>query len=208
MTGWAEGIIDGWGAFGVAFLMFLENIFPPIPSEVVLPLAGYRASTGALSPFMAFLGGTVGSLTGVTIWYLAGRWLGTERLKTFARRHGRLLTLTPGEIDKVDRWFAKNGGWAVLFGRLVPGIRTLISIPAGVSGMTFRRFLTLSAIGTGIWSALLIAAGWLLGQEFEAVGGWVGPVGNLIIGAALVYYLYRVATFRRKVARHAASQSD
>lgn len=201
MTSWVESMIESWGSFGVALLMLLENVFPPIPSEVVLPLAGYRASQGDLNPFLAVAAGTLGSLVGVTVWYYAGRWVGTEGLKAFAQKHGRLLTLTPAEIDKVDAWFTRYGGRAVLFGRLVPGVRTLISIPAGVSGMTLRRFLVLSTIGTAAWSGLLIAAGWLLGHEFETVQSYVSPVGNVIIGGALAYYLYRVVTFRNEVKR-------
>lgn len=202
MTNWIEGLIESWGAFGVALLMFLENIFPPIPSEVVLPLAGYQASKGDLSIVLALIAGIAGSVAGVTIWFYAGRWIGTEGLKRFARKHGRLLTLTPQEIDKVNDWFGEHGGKAVLLGRLVPGIRTLISIPAGVCGMSLRRFLTLTTIGTAIWSTVLMMAGWTLGASFESVQGWVSPVGNVIIGGALLYYLYRVLTFRRSVKRH------
>ncbi len=201
MTDWVESFIENWGALGVALLMFLENVVPPIPSEVVLPLAGYRASEGDLALVLALVAGTLGSILGTTLWYYAGRWIGTERLKAFARRHGRLLTLTPQEIDKVDAWFRRHGGKAILIGRLVPGIRSLISIPAGVCGMSFRRFLTLTAIGTAAWSTLLIVAGYTLGEGFERVGHYVSPIGNVIIGGALVIYVYRVLTFRRHVKR-------
>lgn len=201
MTDWVQKLIEEWGALGVAFLMFLENIFPPIPSEVVLPLAGYRASQDGLSLALALAGGTAGSLLGVTLWYYVGRWIGTRRLKHFARKHGRLLTLTPQEIDKVNDWFDRHGGKAVLFGRLVPGVRSLISIPAGVCGMPWWRFLALSAIGTVTWSAALILAGYWLGKGFEQVGQYVSPAGNIVIGGAILLYLYRVLTFRRHVKR-------
>lgn len=201
MTSWVEGMIESWGAAGVALLMFLENIFPPIPSEVVLPLAGYRASQGDLNPVLALAAGIVGSVIGVTIWYYAGRWVGTDRLKSFAQKHGRFLTLTPREIDKVNGWFGKHGGKAVLLGRLVPGIRTLISIPAGVCGMTLRRFLILTTIGTTVWSSMLFVAGYALGSSFDKIQSYVSPVGNVIIGGAVLYYLYRVVTFRRHVPR-------
>ena len=201
MTDWVEELIGEWGALGVAFLMFLENVFPPIPSEVVLPLAGYRASQDGLSLVLTLVAGSAGSLLGVTLWYYAGRWVGTRRLKRFARRHGRLLTLTPQEIDRVNDWFDRHGGKAVLFGRLVPGVRSLISIPAGVCGMSLRRFLILSAVGTGIWSAALILAGFWLGREFERIEIYLSPAGNVVIGGALVIYLYRALTFRRHVKR-------
>lgn len=201
MTSWVESLIQSWGALGVAFLMFLENIFPPIPSELVLPLAGYRASQGDLSLVVALVAGTIGSVAGVTLWYFAGRLIGTDRLKRFARKHGRWLTLTPQEIDKASDWFARHGGKAVLLGRLVPAVRTLISIPAGVCGMSLGRFLILTAIGTLAWSTLLILAGYALGASFEQVGTYVSPVGNVIIGLAILIYLYRVVTFRKHVKR-------
>ena len=201
MTSWVQGLIESWGALGVALLMFLENIFPPIPSELVLPLAGYRASQGDLSLVMALVAGTIGSVLGVTIWYFAGRWLGMDRLKHFSRKHGRLLTLTPQEIDQAGDWFERHGGKAVLLGRLVPAVRTLISIPAGVCGMSLVRFLVLSTIGTAIWSTVLILAGYWAGSSFDQIQKYVSPVGNVIIAAAVLYYLYRVLTFRRHVAR-------
>jgi membrane protein DedA with SNARE-associated domain len=203
VTGRIEGIIESWGAFGVAALMLLENVFPPIPSEVVLPLAGYHASQGSLSIVLAPIAGTAGSLAGVSLWYVAGRWVGTDRLKRFASKHGRLLTLTPHEIDKVNDWFRRHGGKAVPIGRLVPGIRTLISIPAGVCGMGFGRFALLTTIGTGIWSTALILAGFGLGESFASIEAYISPIGNVVIGGALVYYAYRVITFRRHVKRSA-----
>lgn len=201
MTAWIESLIESWGAAGVAVLMFLENVFPPIPSELVLPLAGYKAAEGHLSLTLALVAGTLGSLAGVTLWYLAARAVGTEGLKHFARKHGRLLTLAPDDVDQVNDWFGRHGGKAVLIGRLVPGIRTLISIPAGVCGMSLNRFLLLSAIGTAAWSTVLILAGHTLGKEFERVEQWVSPVGNVVLGGAILYYLYRVITFRRRVDR-------
>ena len=201
MTSWVQGLIDSWGALGVAVLMFLENLFPPNPSELVLPLAGYRASQGELSIVMTLIAGTIGSVLGVTIWYYAGRWLGMDRLKDFSRKHGRWLTLTPQEIDHAGDWFERHGGKAVLLGRLVPAIRTLISIPAGVCGMSLTRFLILTTIGTAIWSTVLIMAGYWLGSSFSEIQTYVSVAGNVIIAVALLYYLYRVLTFRRHVAR-------
>ena len=201
MTDWIRSLMEEWGAAGVGVLMFLENVFPPIPSEVVLPLAGYQASQGHLSLPLALTAGTAGSLAGVTLWYLAARWFGTRGLTRFAERHGRALTLTPGDIDGVNDWFGRHGGKAVLFGRLVPGVRTLISIPAGICGMSLPRFLLLSAAGTAAWSTLLIVAGHTLGDRFDQVGHWVSPVGNVVLGGCLVYYLYRVLTFRMQERR-------
>lgn len=197
MTQWIEQIIEQWGAFGVAFLMFLENAFPPIPSEVVLPLAGYQVSQGDLSPLAALTGAAAGSLLGVTLWYLAARWLGARGMRRFARSHGRLLTLTTDGIDEVSDWFEKHGTKAVMIGRLVPGIRTLISIPAGITGMPWRRFVLFSAIGTALWSALLLLAGYYLGERFNEVESYLSPVGNIVLGGLLLWYLYRVISFRQ-----------
>jgi membrane protein DedA with SNARE-associated domain len=114
-------ILASLGGFGVFLLMLAENVFPPIPSEVILPLAGYTAAQGRGSLWVVAIAGTLGSAAGAVLWYYVGRWIGIERLKRFASRHGRWLTLTPGEVDHVDRWFDRYGRWAVLFGRMVPG---------------------------------------------------------------------------------------
>lgn len=199
MTEWIEAIIRDWGPAGVAFLMFVENLFPPLPSEVVLPLAGYRVAEGDLSLLSALIAGSAGSLAGVTLWYLAALWLGARRMQRFARKRGRWLTLTPDDLDKVNAWFATHGSAAVLVGRLVPGIRTLISIPAGICGMPPARFLLFSAIGTAIWSTALLLAGYYLGEHFERVDAYVGPIGDTVLVVLLAWYLYRVATFGRRV---------
>jgi membrane protein DedA with SNARE-associated domain len=199
MTEWIEQIIQEWGSGGVAFLMFLENLFPPIPSEIVLPLAGYYVAEGDLSLPAALVAGSAGSLIGVTLWYLGARWLGTRGVQRFARDHGRFLTLSPQDIDHVNDWFEKHGRKAVILGRLVPGIRTLISIPAGIFGMPLGRFLIYTAIGTTLWSVLLLLAGYYLGAQFEQVKSYLSPVGDIVLIVLIAWYLYRVVTFRQRV---------
>ncbi len=196
MTGWLEEVIAGWGAAGVAFLMFLENVFPPIPSEVVLPLAGAAAANGQVSLPAALVAATAGSVLGTLPYYLAARWMGLGWLKRAAARWGRLLTLRPKDIDAADAWFDRHGRWAVLFGRLVPGVRTLISVPAGLTGMRMRLFLAATAIGTAVWSSVLIGIGYWMGQDSRIVEDVMGPVGNVILAGALAVYLWRVVTFR------------
>lgn len=196
MADWVVSIMEDGGYAMVAALMFLENVFPPIPSELVMPLAGYTAHQGDLNIWLVVLSGSLGSLTGALFWYYAGLWLGCYRLKRFARRHGRLLTLTPDEIDKADAWFDTHGGKAVFFGRLIPTVRTLISIPAGISDMTLRRFLIYTAAGTVLWTAMLAFAGWFLGSQFGVVGVYLGPASNMIAAGLVLWYLYRVVTFR------------
>lgn len=197
MFDWIVRLLEGWGAGAVFLLMLLENVFPPIPSEVVLPLAGYTAYQGKASLSLTILAGTAGSVAGATIWYYAGRWLGTARLKRFADRHGRWLTLTPTQIDQVDRWFDRHGRWAVLFGRMAPGVRTLISVPAGVTAMPLPPFLVCTTVGSAIWTTLLVAAGYELGEKYAVVGRIIEPASNLILVAAALWYGERVLRFPR-----------
>ncbi|EJW11976.1 putative alkaline phosphatase-like protein [Rhodovulum sp. PH10] len=196
MFDWIETFVGDTGYLGIALLMLLENVFPPIPSELIMPLAGFAAARGELGLAGVVAAGTVGSVAGALVWYFAGRWLGEDRLKRLAARHGRWLTVAPHEIDAATRWFRRHCGQAVLIGRLVPTVRTLISVPAGIAAMPLPRFLAFSAIGTGLWSALLAAAGYLLGARYGAVAAWLDPVTSAVLAALAVLYLYRVVTFR------------
>ncbi len=198
MTEWAIALMAQGGYAGIAALMFLENVFPPIPSEIVMPIAGAAARRGELDFAMVVLAGAVGSVAGAVFWYLVGRRLGVDRLKRFADRRGRLLTLSPREIDAADRWFDRHGGKAVFLGRLVPAVRTFISVPAGVAAMAPGPFLAWTTAGTALWTALLAGAGWLAAGAPEAVADYFGPVSNVVVGGLLAYYVYRVVTFRRR----------
>ncbi len=188
-------LVQSTGYLGVALLMFAENVFPPIPSELIMPLAGFSAARGELSLVLVVLSGTVGSLAGLLVWYYAGRALGLARLEGWSARHGRWLTLSPSDVDRANDWFARHGSAAVFLGRLVPAVRTLISVPAGVSGMGLAPFLAWSAGGTLIWSALLAGAGYLLEAQYERVNAYLNPVSNVVVGLLVAAYLYRVATF-------------
>ncbi|HET6468409.1 MAG TPA: DedA family protein [Geminicoccaceae bacterium] len=206
MFDWITGLVRETGYAGVLLLMLAENLFPPIPSELVMPLAGFTAARGELHLAGVILAGTVGSLLGALFWYQVGRWLGAGRLKRWAARHGRWLTLAPHEVDQACRWFERHCGKAVLLGRLVPTVRTLISVPAGIAGMRLGPFLACSAIGTGLWTALLAAAGWLLGEQHRRVGEYLDPVANAILGLLVLGYLYRVWSFPRRAAAPRARQ--
>ena len=153
MFDWIVGMVQGGGYGAVALLMFLENVFPPIPSELIMPLAGFVAAQGRLNLVLVLVAGSVGSLAGALFWYWIGLKVGSERLARFAQDHGRWLTLTPREVRAADKWFDRHGGKAVFLGRLIPGVRTLISVPAGVSGMRFGRFVLYSGLGTVLWTA-------------------------------------------------------
>ncbi len=196
MTGFIEDLIAQWGPLGVAFLMLLENVFPPIPSEIVMPFAGLVAARDGASLVLMIAGGTLGSLAGATLWFVAGRALSLERIKRLAARHGRWLTVAPSEIDRAQAWFETWGHVAVLVGRLVPGVRTLISVPAGVSRMRWPTFLLFSAIGSLMWVSALALAGYWLGDRPGLVDTWVSPIGNVVIAGLVCLYVWRVLTFR------------
>ena len=195
MFDWIVSLVESTGYLGVAFLMFAENVFPPIPSELIMPLAGFSAARGEMNIVAVVLSGTAGSLAGLSLWYYAGRRLGIARLKALSARHGRWLTLSPGDVDRANDWFHRHGPAAVFFGRLVPAVRTLISVPAGVSGMGLAPFLAWSAAGTLIWSSLLAGAGYLLEGQYERVAAYLDPVSNVVAGLLVAYYLWRVVTF-------------
>lgn len=183
------------GAFGIALLMFLENIFPPIPSELIMPMAAYRSTQSDMSIVVVIVAGSIGSLLGAIPWYCAGRALGKERLMRFAKGHGRWLTLSPTDVESADRWFGEKGPLAVLFGRLVPTMRTLISIPAGIAHMPLAKFLIYSAIGTVIWTTALAMTGYLLGEIYQTVSTYVELLSNGVFFLIMAYYIYRVVTF-------------
>lgn len=198
MTGWIETIVQTTGVFGIALLMFLENVFPPIPSELIMPLAGYIAARGEANIVLVILAGSAGSLAGASFWYGLGRLVDHEAFKRLADRHGRWITMTRSEVEKADDWFGTHGHHAVLFGRLIPTVRTLISIPAGLSAMPIWLFLFYSGIGTALWTSLLALFGYAVGSEYAGLERFIDPISYGIVGLIAAIYLWRVATFRRR----------
>jgi membrane protein DedA with SNARE-associated domain len=184
------------GYLGVFALMALENIFPPIPSEMIMPFAGFVVARGDLNLIGVLLAGTAGSVAGALPWYYAARVYGCARLKRLTERHGRWLTISSDEIDTALAAFKKHGRKTVLFGRLIPAVRTLISVPAGLGEMPLGQFLLYSGIGSLAWAGLLTAAGFLLENKYKEVATWVDPVSKVILGAMLAWYLYRVISWR------------
>ena len=189
-------LIARTGSLGVALLMLAENVFPPIPSELIMPLAGFEAARGEFSLVAVLVAGVAGSLAGALMWYGIGAWIGAERLRLWAGRHGRWLTLSPADVDRASAWFLRRGRVAVLVGRLVPGVRTLISVPAGMAAMPLGAFLVWSAAGTVLRTGALTAAGYLLEDQYTHVAAWLDPVSNAVVAALVLGYFYRVATFR------------
>ena len=202
MFDWMVRFVTDTGYVGVALLMFAENVFPPIPSELIMPLAGFVAARGELSLPGVIVAGALGSIAGLHLWYELGRAIGTERLGRWAERHGRWLGLDAEDVEAARAWFDRHGPFAVLLGRLVPTVRTLISVPAGVARMGRARFLALSAAGTLVWAGGLAIAGHILESQYDRVVDWVNPVATAVVVALVLLWLYRVATFgRRREAR-------
>lgn len=186
MLEWIEKLMNDMGYLGIVLLMFLENIFPPIPSELIMPLAGFTAARGDLTFVGVVLAGTVGSVLGALPLYWLGRWVGEERLIKWADKHGKWLTLSGDDIRKADDWFDKHGRKTVFFLRLVPGVRSLISLPAGMSEMSVRLFLLFTALGTALWSALLTYLGYLLGDNYKEVEHYMKPISYVVLGVLAI----------------------
>jgi len=197
MSDWVVRLIEESAYLGVGFLMFLETLFPPIPSEVIMPVAGVAAAKGKLDFTLTVAAGTAGAMLGNIVWYLAARALGHDRLRPFVHRHGKWLTIDWKDVERAHRWFENHGIALVFIGRVVPTIRSIISIPAGLLDMRFRNFVIASSIGTAAWTASLAGAGFLLQENFRDVERVVGPVSNLIIAALVLIYVTRLITHKR-----------
>lgn len=198
MFEWILHVIGVGGYTGVFFLMVLENLFPPIPSEVIIPLAGYSAASGSMNLGLVILCASLGAMVGALPWYFLARQFGLARLRNLSNRYGRWLALSPSDIDASEMWFKKHGPLAVLFGRLVPTVRTLISVPAGLARMPIKSFLIYSFAGSLLWTALLALLGFWLGSQNHRVATWLGPISDGIIIFIVSIYIYRVVTFRKK----------
>lgn len=196
MADWIESIVRGMGYAGIALMMLLETVFPPVPSEVVMPLAGLEAQQGAVTIWGAVLAGTAGAMTGNVFWYWLARTIGLERLEPLVRRYGRFFTVKWREVERADRFFDRHNRLFVCIGRMVPTIRSVVSIPAGLFEMRWRSFLVWSSLGTLVWTALLAGAGYALGENYDAVGRYLEPGANVILVGLVVIYLYRVATWK------------
>ncbi|HEX6984559.1 MAG TPA: DedA family protein, partial [Planctomycetaceae bacterium] len=179
----------------------LENVFPPIPSEAILPGAGMAARQGELSLAGVILAASAGSLAGAVLWYYVGRWVGGARLRRWTERKGKYFGFSPKDVDRADAWFDRWGGAAVFVGRMVPGVRTLISVPAGLSGMPFGRFLAYSAAGTALWSTLLVFVGWWLGRSAKTVEQAIGWAGIAVIAGLALWIGRRVCKARHRSRR-------
>ncbi|WP_247660758.1 DedA family protein, partial [Micromonospora sp. D75] len=201
LTGWVASVIDSLGAVGVALLVALESIIPPIPSEIVLAMAGYLSAEGRFNVVFIVLAATVGSLLGALVLYWLGAALGEERLKRWLD-HIPLVDLQ--DLEKADRWFERHGRWAVLIGRVVPVVRSLVSVPAGANRMPLGEFILLTTLGSGVWNALIVGAGFTLGSRWEDVdrySSWFNYAIFAVFGFMIVSWAVK------KVRRRRARQS-
>ena len=198
MADWTIRLIDQTGYVGIFLLMFLETIFPPIPSEVIMPVAGVRAAQGPLSLWGVIASGTAGAMLGNLFWYALARVIGMRRFRPFIEKYGRWLTMDWPDVEKAERLFGRFGGIIVSLGRLLPTIRSVISIPAGLLSMRLRSFLIWSTLGTVAWTALLASAGWGLGRAFRDIDKVLGPLSTAVILTIVAAYIWRQLTWRRR----------
>jgi membrane protein DedA with SNARE-associated domain len=183
IASWIIAAVETGGYVAVGGLTLLENLIPPIPSELILPAAGFLVRQGALSFAWVVVAATVGSLAGALILYELGRWLGEQRVRELARSHGRWLALGEGDVDRARGWFERHGNEAVLICRLIPAMRSIISIPAGLVGMPRDRFVLYTTLGSGLWNAALVGAGWLLADQWERITPYLDVLqwGTLLV---------------------------
>jgi len=196
MSAWVIHFIEGGGYWGIAFLMALENIFPPIPSELIMGVGGLAVSRGRMEFAPLLLAGTIGSALGNYVLFLVADRLGYERLRPFVDRWGRWLTMEWHDVERVSRYFRKRGGLVVFLFRFSPMFRSVISIPAGLAHMGHVRFLLYTAAGATVWNVLLIWGGRWAGQTFSEAEKWLGWITIVVGVLAIAFYLYRVVTWK------------
>ena len=191
-----QEVIESLGYVGLALVLVTETLFPPIPSDVVLPLAGFFFGTGNFTFWGALLASTAGATVGALVLYSLGRWGG----RALVLRYGKWLRVNEDDLDRAEGWFARHGDLVVLGARVVPGARSVVSIPAGTSRMPLLRFAVLTTIGSAVWNAVLIGAGVILGANWDRVSGWVGSYSDVVlavvVAAAILYLVIR--RFRRR----------
>jgi membrane protein DedA with SNARE-associated domain len=188
LSTWISDTIERLGYVGIALIMLLENLIPPIPSELVMPFGGFLVAEGRMSFFGLVAAGTIGAVLGAVVLYGIGMWAGEPLLRQFLRRYGRWIGVSEAELDQALTAFGKRGDVIVFFGRLIPLIRSLISLPAGMNRMPLGRFLLYTTLGSALWNTALAYAGLVLGRNWESVLGFISQYQRLtlVVLAALV----------------------
>lgn len=198
IAGWAIGVMETLGGPGAALIVGLENLFPPIPSELILPLAGFAAGKGTLSLPAALLWTTAGSVIGAVLLYALGALFGRDRMRSVA---ARLPLVKITDLDKTEAWFARHGAKAVFFGRMIPVFRSLISLPAGIERMPFGVFLACTTLGSAVWNTIFVMSGYLLGQHWTVVEEYAGVFQWVVIGAVVLAIAWFIVVRTRQNAR-------
>ncbi len=193
--GW---LVAQFGYGGIVLLTLAETVFPPLPSEIIIPLAAYQAQRSGMNLAGVILAGTLGSMAGNMIWFALAWRFGMARLRRLVERHGRWLTVEWPEVERAERWFMRHGAPFVCAGRLLPAIRTFVSLPAGLARMSPWRYLLWSSLGTAGWTAILASAGWSLGLRYGDIESVLRPLTAAVIAPFLFWYLWRlIRSFRR-----------
>ncbi|MFS0674305.1 DedA family protein [Ornithinibacillus sp. 179-J 7C1 HS] len=202
MQEWITSIMEQFGYLGIFFMMALENVFPPIPSEIVLPFGGFMTTNSALTVSGVIVTATTGSILGAIILYGIGLLIDVKRLEKIIDRWGHLIRINKEDIHKADRWFDKYGYWTVLFCRMIPLVRSLISIPAGMSNMSFTLFILFTLIGTLIWNVILIMIGVVLGENWQDILGFMDMYSTItyafITGVVIIVVILFIVKRIRK----------
>ena len=197
MNDWIIRLIEQGGYWGILFLMALENIFPPIPSELIMGVGGIAVARGSMTFWPLLLAGTIGSTAGNYCWFLLGDRFGYARLEPLVARWGRWLTMEWEDVENASRFFRRHGQWVVFAMRFSPFLRTMISLPAGLSHMKHWRFLTFTFAGAAVWNTLLIHGGRLIAR-YAGVQEILGDVILAMTAAIIGWYIWRVATWKPK----------
>lgn len=198
MSDWVVDLIDAGGYWGIAFLMVLENVFPPIPSELIMGIGGIRVGQGRMDMIPLLIAGTIGTTIGNVFWYVLGRMVGMAGIQPFIHRHGRWLTLHWRNVEWLDRCFERHGEKIVFIFRFLPAFRTIVSLPAGLFAMSPLRFAIWTAAGALIWNIILASCGYYLGARFAEIDAWLGPITNVAVAGMAVVYVWRLVTWKKK----------
>lgn len=198
MENWITEVMNTYGYMGILLLIALENIFPPIPSEVILTFGGFMTTTSNMSIIGVIVVSTIGSVVGAIVLYGIGLLIDVNRLGKIVDRWGHILRLTSKDIRKVNDWFNKFGVWAVFLGRLVPLVRSLISIPAGMAHMNFGIFLLFTTVGSLIWNSILVSVGAAVGASWSTIVGYMDTYSNVVLLLLVVLFVLFIILFMKK----------
>ena len=198
VSDWVVDVIERLGAVGVGLLIFLENVLPPIQSEVILPFAGFAAQQGKLNVVSAWVAASVGSLAGALLLYGIGAVVGEDRLRELSRKRW-FVFFGEKDFDRGERFFDRHGGSVVFFARFIPLVRSVVSVPAGLDRLPIVRFALLTLAGSAIWNAVFIGAGWVLGDNWDVIEGYMGPLSYLVVALLAVALVVLVVRKVRRV---------